>query len=136
MVCASPCDMPIHALDGLRPRRVRTLDKRTLRGCMYTPLLSAYHQHGCRQQPTGCKITSSQQVFGDISYPLYITHFPFVCMQIAWAEHHQDAPLSTHMAMGVSIVILSVLTAYAAHRLYDLPVREWLKQKLFRAKVS
>lgn len=84
----------------------------------------------------GAKSQALNKFLGDISYPLYITHFPFVCMQIAWAEHHQDAPLSTHMAMGVSIVILSVLTAYAAHRLYDLPVREWLKQKLFRAKVS
>lgn len=71
---------------------------------------------------------------GEISYPLYVTHFPFVCMQAAWADYHKDAPIGTHIAVGVSMVVLSVLTAYASYRLYDLPVRNWLKRKLFRAQ--
>lgn len=82
----------------------------------------------------GAKSQVLNKFLGDISYPLYITHYPFVYMQIAWAEYHQDAPIGMHIALGVSTVILAVLTAYASHRLYDLPVREWLKQKLFHTK--
>ena len=28
--------------------------------------------------------------------------------------------------------MLAILVAYGAYRLYDLPVREWLKKKLFK----
>lgn len=45
---------------------------------------------------------------GEISYPLYITHFPLVYMQIAWANNHPDAPLGTVICLSVSIFILSV----------------------------
>ena len=32
--------------------------------------------------------------------------------------------------------ILAILVAYGAYRLYDLPVREWLKNKWFRVELS
>ena len=65
---------------------------------------------------------------GEISYPLYITHFPLVYMQIAWANNHPDAPLGTVICLSVSIFILSVGLAYGSLKLYDIPVREWLKK--------
>ena len=65
---------------------------------------------------------------GEISYPLYITHFPLVYMQIAWANNHPDAPLGTVICLSVSIFILSVGLAYGSLKLYDRPVREWLKK--------
>ena len=30
------------------------------------------------------------------------------------------------------MIILAILIAYGAYKLYDLPVREWLKKKLFK----
>ena len=36
----------------------------------------------------------------------------------------------------VCIFVLAILVAYGAYRLYDLPVREWLKHKLFRPASS
>lgn len=65
---------------------------------------------------------------GEISYPLYITHFPLVYMQIAWANNHPNAPLGTVICLSVSIFILSVGLAYGSLKLYDIPVREWLKK--------
>ena len=65
---------------------------------------------------------------GEISYPLYITHFPLVYMLIAWANNHPDAPLGTVICLSVSIFILSVGLAYGSLKLYDIPVREWLKK--------
>jgi hypothetical protein len=30
--------------------------------------------------------------------------------------------------MALSIIIICILVAYACYKLYDLPVREWLKE--------
>lgn len=73
---------------------------------------------------------------GDISYPLYITHYPLIYMQIAWAERHADLPLSTHVAVAVGVFVLSIFIAWAALRLYDLPVRQWLRGKVFSKPVN
>ena len=69
---------------------------------------------------------------GEISYPVYITHFAYIYMQKSWAERHADLPISTHVFVAVCLFILSILTAQAWLKLYDEPLREWLKQKLLR----
>ena len=92
---------------------------------------------GAGSSVKGGKSAAINKFLGDISYPIYITHFPLIYMQIAWAEKHPDAPLGTHIFVAVSIFVLSILLAYAAFKLYDIPVREWLKRKLFKsAKAS
>lgn len=73
---------------------------------------------------------------GLISYPLYITHYPLVYMQMAWAANHQDAPLSMHVFMGVCFFVVAIGLAYAGLKLYDLPVREWLKEKWLHKQPS
>lgn len=72
--------------------------------------------------------------FGELSYPLYITHFPLVYLQKSWVYYHPDAPLSTHVAVAVCIYVMAVVNAWAAYKLYDLPVRAWLKNRLFPGK--
>lgn len=67
--------------------------------------------------------------FGEISYPLYITHYPLIYMQISWACHHPNAPLSTKILVGTSVFILAIAVAYACLKLYDLPLRNWLKRR-------
>ena len=73
---------------------------------------------------------------GQISYPVYITHYAFIYMQMSWAEHHKDLPTSTHIFVAVCLFFLSILTAQAWLKLYDEPVREWLKKKLFKKQVK
>ena len=65
---------------------------------------------------------------GEISYPLYITHYPLVYMQMAWATNNAEAPLGTHIFVSVSVFIVSIGMAWACLKLYDQPVREWLKR--------
>lgn len=65
---------------------------------------------------------------GEISYPLYITHYPLIYVQMNWAARHPDAPLGTHICVAVSLFMFAVAGAYAWLKLYDEPVREWLKQ--------
>ena len=61
---------------------------------------------------------------------------PLVYMQMSWADSHKDAPLGTHIFVSVFIFVLAILVAYGAYRLYDLPVREWLKNKLFKSAIK
>ena len=65
---------------------------------------------------------------GQISYPLYITHYPLMYVQMSWVYSHVDAPLFAHVTVNVGVFILSIFIAWAALKLYDLPVREWLKK--------
>lgn len=44
------------------------------------------------------KKTSRLCIFlGQISFPLYITHYPIIYMHTSWAHRHLDAPLGTHI---------------------------------------
>ncbi len=87
----------------------------------------------------GSKITNPKSIalckfLGEISYPLYITHYPLVYMQMSWVAAHKDASLGQNIMVSVSVFILSIGLAYAALKLYDEPVREWLKQHFLMGK--
>ena len=87
---------------------------------------------GAGSSVTGSNSSAINKFLGEISYPIYITHYPLIYMQMSWADSHKDAPLGTHIFVSVCIFVLAILLAYAAYKLYDLPVREWLKKKWFR----
>ena len=65
---------------------------------------------------------------GDISYPLYITHYPLMYVQMNWAWSHPDAPVYAHVMVGIGCILLSIGIAYACLKLYDIPVRKWLTE--------
>lgn len=71
---------------------------------------------------------------GDISYPLYLTHFSLVYVQQSWVATHKDATWAQNAFVFVAVLILSILMAYASMKLYDMPVREWLKKKVLMKK--
>ena len=86
---------------------------------------------GAGSSVKGGATTRINKFLGDLSFPLYITHFPLIYMQMAWADTHADAPASQHIMVSVGLFIIAILTAYAALKVYDLPVRAWLRRKLF-----
>jgi len=67
---------------------------------------------------------------GELSYPLYITHFPVMYMQMAWVGNHPDAPLWQHIMLNVGVMIFSIILAWTVYKAYDLPVRKWLTEKI------
>ncbi len=75
----------------------------------------------------GKKTIKVCKFLGAISYPLYITHYPMIYVQMKWAADHADAPLGTHIWVAVWIFIAAIAVAYACLKLYDEPVREWIK---------
>lgn len=87
---------------------------------------------GAGSSVVGGKSAAINKFLGEISYPIYIIHYPLVYMQMSWARSHADAPLSQHIFVAVCILTLSIFVAYGAYKLYDMPMREWLKSKLFK----
>jgi peptidoglycan/LPS O-acetylase OafA/YrhL len=66
---------------------------------------------------------------GDISYPLYITHYPVIYILTAWVAVKKPAAAQI-IPVAIASFIFLILLAYASLKLYDLPVRAWLKKKL------
>lgn len=74
-----------------------------------------------------CQLTTKICKFlGDISYPIYVTHYPLVYMQMSWKTTHADLPASTHAMVGIMLYIIAIAVAYGTFKLIDMPARKWL----------
>ena len=71
---------------------------------------------------------------GDISYPLYITHFPFICVYYAWVANNKIS-MAQGAPVGILLMIGTIAIAYASLKLYDLPIRKWLARRFMYSKV-
>ena len=65
---------------------------------------------------------------GDISYPIYITHYPIMYMQMGWVADHPDAPVWMHVIVNLGVIFMSIILAWGLLKAYDLPVRQWLTE--------
>jgi peptidoglycan/LPS O-acetylase OafA/YrhL len=91
---------------------------------------------GAGSKTTDKKSTKWCEFLGKISYPLYITHFPLMYMQMAWVERNINAPVWQHIVLNVGIICVAFGIAWACLKLYDEPVRKWLKGKLYASSKS
>jgi peptidoglycan/LPS O-acetylase OafA/YrhL len=72
--------------------------------------------------------------FGDISYPLYITHYPFIYIYTGWVSNNKGMSLATALPYALLTYFGSLLVAYAALKFYDEPIRKWLTKISSKAK--
>lgn len=70
---------------------------------------------------------------GDISYPIYITHYPLIYIYTAWVVDNK-IPMEKALPFGALLLITAITLAYACLKLYDEPVRNWLKNKFLLKK--
>ncbi len=91
---------------------------------------------GAGSQIKGEKSGKICTFLGELSYPLYITHYPLMYMQMNWAWSHPDAPLYAHIMVAIGCFVMSILLAYAALKLYDIPVRKYLTERWLKRGVS
>lgn len=89
---------------------------------------------GAGSVTTDAKSTAVCKWMGEISYPLYITHFPLMYMQMNWVAEHPAAPLWQHIIVSVGVFFVAIILAWGLLKIYDTPVREWLKKALFAKK--
>jgi peptidoglycan/LPS O-acetylase OafA/YrhL len=69
------------------------------------------------------------QFSGDISYPLYMIHYPFIWWFMSYVEKNKPSLLEMSMVSAIGTVLLIIL-AYVVMRFVDTPIRKLLKNKL------
>ncbi len=66
---------------------------------------------------------------GEISYPIYVTHYAIIYIYTAWVDKLKPSPeQAIPIAIGCFVLIVGV--GYASLKFYDTPVRKWLKNKV------
>ncbi len=67
--------------------------------------------------------------FGELSYPLYITHYVLVYFYVAWISNHSGITLQQAWPFALLTFSGAIVLAYLSLKLYDEPVRAWLRKK-------
>ena len=67
--------------------------------------------------------------FGELSYPLYITHYPLVYCNNSWNYSHIKDKLFNKIGISIGTSMIIFFNAYATLKLFDEPVRKWLTNK-------
>ena len=70
---------------------------------------------------------------GDISYPLYMVHYPFIYLYYAWVKN-EHLTFVQSLPGALAVVIGSIILAYLCLRLYDEPVRKFLTKHLLHTQ--
>lgn len=85
--------------------------------------------------------TKVNSFLGDISYPLYIVHYPFVYMYMAWVSNNKATlsgnstdSLMTLILAAIVVFVITIAVAYFSFRFYDVPVRKWLSNRYFKVQ--
>lgn len=73
--------------------------------------------------------------FGDLSYPLYITHYPLIYAYTGWVVDKKPTPAQGAL-IGGGVFALAVVIAWACLKLYDEPVRRWLAGRLLARRAA
>jgi len=83
---------------------------------------------GASGKITGKYTTRICKSLGDISYPLYIVHYPFIYLYYAWVKNG-NLTFQESLPGAAAVVIGSVILAYICLKLYDIPVRRYLAKR-------
>lgn len=65
---------------------------------------------------------------GDISYPIYITHYPLIYIYTAWVAEHK-VPMQKAFPVALMTLVSCLILATIFLKLYDEPVRRYLSKR-------
>ncbi|MGM9475648.1 acyltransferase family protein [Pedobacter sp. GSP4] len=68
---------------------------------------------------------------GDLSYPLYMTHYPFLWIYLTYVAVVKPTGMMLFGVIPISVLALIIL-AYVIMRFVDTPLRKYLKDKFLR----
>lgn len=74
------------------------------------------------------------KLLGDISYPLYIIHYPFMYLFYWWICKKNELTFSQTWPMALLLFFGNILLAYICMKLYDEPVRKYLTKRFLLVK--
>lgn len=70
---------------------------------------------------------------GDISYPLYMVHYPFIYLYYAWVKN-ENLTFSESLPGALGVVVGSIVLAYVCLKCYDIPVRKYLANRFLKSR--
>ena len=66
---------------------------------------------------------------GDLSYPLYIVHYPVMYLFYAWLIENKLYSLDETWQVVILVFAVNITLALACLKLWDEPVRRWLTKR-------
>lgn len=78
---------------------------------------------------TDVKSTKICKFLGDISYPVYVIHYPLMYLFYAWLIKNQLFTFGETWQVALCVYVGSILLAYLCLKLYDEPVRKYLAKR-------
>jgi peptidoglycan/LPS O-acetylase OafA/YrhL len=89
---------------------------------------------GASGTTTDKKSTVICKFLGDISYPVYVIHYPIMYLFYAWLIKNQLYTLGETWEVALFVYVLSVVLAYLCLKLYDEPIRKYLAKRFLKKK--
>ena len=89
---------------------------------------------GASGTTTDKKSTVICKFLGDISYPVYVIHYPIMYLFYAWLIKNQLYTLGETWEVALFVYVLSVVLAYLCLKLYDEPIRKYLAKRFLHKK--
>ncbi len=70
---------------------------------------------------------------GDISYPLYMVHYPFIYLYFAWVKN-ENLTFRESLPAAAALVAGSIALAWLCLKFYDEPIRRWLTKRFLNTR--
>ncbi|PQA54992.1 acyltransferase family protein [Siphonobacter curvatus] len=86
---------------------------------------------GASETTISQRMTRLFTFLGDLSYPLYMVHYPLIYLYFAWVKN-EKLTFEQSLPGALALVVGSVILAYGCLKLYDEPVRRYLTNRLLR----
>ena len=84
---------------------------------------------GASGTTTDVQSTKICKFLGDISYPVYVIHYPLMYLFYAWLIKNKLYTFTECWQMAALVYTGSIPLAYLCLKCYDEPVRKWLSRK-------
>lgn len=73
---------------------------------------------------------------GDISFPVYIIHYPLYYLFYAWLIKHQYYTFGQTWVTAILLIAGNIVLAWCCLKIYDEPVRRYLSKRFLNRKIK
>ena len=89
---------------------------------------------GASGTTTDKKSTKICKFLGDISYPVYVIHYPLMYLFYAWLIKNQLYTFEQTWQVALCVYAGSIVLAYLCLKLYDEPIRKYLAKRFLNRR--
>lgn len=96
---------------------------------LITATLVLFLSTSCGHRVSDAITTKVCKFLGDISFPVYIVHYPLMYLFYSWLIVNKLYTLYETWQIVLIVMIGSIILAFLCLRFYDEPLRKWLLEK-------